>query len=154
MAEVVDRDPANHVVVLSARREHSISRICTVANGSSTVTGSILLTVLNGSKVSDIFYLTTWITSFISASLATNFVATSLLALRIWNLRRETSQYPNPVSNNFVSYRLFRVLIDSGALYSITLLITLILYVLDSNAQYIMVDTVRRCLSFRSFITS
>jgi hypothetical protein len=142
MAKVVGRDPSNCVVVFCRRRERSIFMTCIVANASSTVTGSKLLTILNGSKVHNIFYLTSWITSLFSASLATNFVATGLLALRIWYLYRETSRYPNPISDNPVFYRLFRVLVDSGVLYSMTLLITLVLFVLDSNAQFIMVDIV------------
>jgi hypothetical protein len=102
----------------------------------------MLLTILNGSKVKDIFYLTSWITSFFSASLATNFVATSLLALRIWYLYRETTRFPDTMFDNPAFYRLFRVLVDSGALYSMTLLIALILFVRNSNAQFIMVDIV------------
>jgi hypothetical protein len=35
-----------------------------------------------------------------------------------------------------------RVVIDSGVLYSVTLLVALILYVRNSNAQYILVDMV------------
>jgi hypothetical protein len=36
-----------------------------------------------------------------------------------------------------------RVVIDSGILYSVTLLIALITYLRNSNAQYILVDMVR-----------
>ena len=133
--------------------ENSTSITCVAANTSSTATGiGVLATLSNGHG--NIFYLSSWISSFFSASLATNFVSAGLLALRIWHLYRETSRYPNATSNNPMCYRVFRVLLDSGALYSMTLLIALILYLLHSNAQFIMVDVVSlfTSLSVPSFL--
>jgi hypothetical protein len=90
----------------------------------------------------DIFSLSRWVNSFFSASLATNFISTGLLALRIWQVYRKTGGCSGPISET-VLYRFGRVLVDSGMLYSVTLLIALILYVCKSNVQYIVIDSVR-----------
>jgi hypothetical protein len=88
-----------------------------------------------------IFINNGWVESFFSASLGANFVATSILALRIWQLHREVGRYPGPLSEN-AFYRIFRVLVDSGVLYSITLFISLILFLCKSNALFIALDAV------------
>ena len=111
-------------------------------------TGSgILAIIFNASneKTVKIFYLDSWGKSFFSASLAANFVATSLLALKIWQVHHNTGGCSCSISET-VPYRLGRVFVDSGMLYSMTLLITLILFAWNSNGQYIMVDCVRHSL--------
>ena len=92
------------------------------------------------------FSLGLFINSYFSASLAANFIATGLLALKIWKVYRKTGRRTGPISET-VLYRIGRVLVDSGMLYSVTLLIAMILYVCKSNAQYIVIDCVRHSLS-------
>jgi hypothetical protein len=97
-------------------------------------------------KTIEVFGLSSLGNSFLSASLATNFIATGLLALRIWQVYRKTGGCSGPISET-VFYRFGRVLVESGMLYSTSLLIALILYVCKSNGQYVMIDCVRHSLS-------
>ena len=124
-------------------------RKCVTANAFSTATGSVLLNSISEGihgKAIDYFSFSSWVNSYFAASLAANFIATGLLALKIWQVYRKTGRYSGPVSET-VFYRFGRVLVDSGMLYSVTLLIALILYVCKSNGQYIMIDCVRHSLS-------
>jgi hypothetical protein len=117
-----------------------------MANAFSIATGSTMLTMVSEGirgKTIEVFGLSSWANSFLSASLATNFIATGLLALRIWQVYRKTGGCSGPISET-VFYRFGRVLVESGMLYSTSLLITLILYVCQSNGQYIMIDCVRQ----------
>jgi hypothetical protein len=104
-----------------------------------------MLSIVSKGKTIEVFSLSKWVNSFFSASLATNFIATGLLALRIWQVYRQTGGCSGPISKT-VLYRFGRVLVESGMLYSTSLLITLILYVCQSNGQYIMIDCVRHSL--------
>jgi hypothetical protein len=97
-------------------------------------------------KTLDTFSFSSCIKSFFSATLAANFVATGLLALRIWQIHHKTGGYLGPISET-VLYRLGRVLVESGMLCSMTLLITLIMFICESNGMYIMLDCVRHSLS-------
>jgi hypothetical protein len=116
------------------------------ANAFPIATGAVMLNIVSKGKTIEVFSLGSWVNSFFSASLATNFIATGLLALRIWQVHRKTSGCSGPISKT-VLYRIGRVLVESGMLYSTSLLIALILYVRKSNGQYIMIDCVRHYLS-------
>jgi hypothetical protein len=133
--------------VLGKIQSHLSKRF--MVNAFSIATGSGLLNILSKGihgETIEVFSLSRWITPFCSASLVANFVATGLLALRIWQVQRKTSGCSGPVSKT-VLYRFGRVLVESGMLYSTSLLIALILYICKSNGQYIMIDCVRHSLS-------
>ncbi|KAI0632006.1 hypothetical protein C8Q77DRAFT_893101 [Trametes polyzona] len=78
-----------------------------------------------------------WIVSFFSLTLATNIICTGLVALRIWWINRAIMKFTSR------SYRpiLFLVL-ESGAVYSVTLMALLILYKTGSWFQYVLLDAI------------
>ncbi|OCB90902.1 hypothetical protein A7U60_g1863 [Sanghuangporus baumii] len=76
-----------------------------------------------------------WIVSFFSLTLATNIICTALVAARIWKLNRSIMSFASH------SYRPIIILvIESGAVYSVTLLALLILYKAQSWFQYVLLD--------------
>ncbi|KAF8896594.1 hypothetical protein BD779DRAFT_1668355 [Infundibulicybe gibba] len=78
-----------------------------------------------------------WIISFFSLTLVTNIICTSLIAFRIWYVNHQCTAFSSR------SLRpVLRLVIESGAIYSITLLVLLILYKTHSWFQYVVVDAV------------
>ena len=114
-----------------------------------------------------------WITSVYALSLATNLSSTctchaldscltlaltpsplaALLAFKIWSVARKSAQYR---SNNIFT-PVLRVIIESGAVYSMTITAALISFVVQSNGVYVVLDMVsliRPCVrSFRSMVS-
>ncbi|KAK7438192.1 hypothetical protein VKT23_018123 [Stygiomarasmius scandens] len=84
----------------------------------------------------EIFAFAEWINGFFGMSLATNLIGTGLLAYRIWRINETTAQFRN---QGFM-LPVFRVIIDAGILYSVTLTITLVTFEVRSNAQTICLD--------------
>jgi len=80
--------------------------------------------------------LTGWITSFFTLTLTTNIVCTSLIAIRIWYTTRKVSRF----SGQQTLMPVVIVVLESGAIYSISCLTLLTVYVLGSNAQYPALD--------------
>ena len=62
-----------------------------------------------------------------------------LLAFRIWQVKRQSRQY---LGTNALS-PLLRVVIESGAIYSMTVTAALITFVTKSNGVYVVLDIVR-----------
>ncbi|KAI0761630.1 hypothetical protein BD413DRAFT_485645 [Trametes elegans] len=78
-----------------------------------------------------------WITAYFSMTFATNVICTALVAYRVWAINQK------PLS--FMHNRLRSVMVlilESGAIYSATLLALLILYNTDSWFQYVVLDAV------------
>jgi len=78
-----------------------------------------------------------WITSFISLTLCTNVVCTCLIAIRILRIGNGVR---NTVATQNLSLNALTVLAESAALYSGSVLSLMITYLLDSNAQYTVLD--------------
>ncbi|KAI0352622.1 hypothetical protein OH77DRAFT_770519 [Trametes cingulata] len=78
-----------------------------------------------------------WITAFFSMTFATNAICTALVAYRIWAINRAHLSF---------RHRRLRpvmvLIVESGAIYSATLLALLILYNVDSWFQYVILDSV------------
>lgn len=74
-----------------------------------------------------------WIEAFFACTMATNGLTTALIVLRIWksniDVRRFGQSNLGPV---------MAIILESGALYSITVFVLLMLYVAQTNAQYIV----------------
>jgi len=109
------------------------------------VLGTNIALATASSHAGDVFFVNTgrWITANYSMTLATNLTATSLLAYRIWSVKRHSSKY-------FGSSRLspvLRVVIESGALYSVTITAALITFVSKSNAVYVILDMISPIIS-------
>ncbi|KAI0821754.1 hypothetical protein BC628DRAFT_1393411 [Trametes gibbosa] len=110
--------------------------------------GSIGLNVslVNSSKHSgDVFELQTgrWITAVYALTLGTNLSSTLLLAGRIWTVTRRSAQYR---SSDFLG-PVLRVIIESGAIYSVTITAALISFVAKSNAVYVILDVISPIIS-------
>ncbi|KAI0086917.1 hypothetical protein BDY19DRAFT_893960 [Irpex rosettiformis] len=84
-----------------------------------------------------------WITSIYSTTLATNLSATSLLAYRIWRVNQRTTQWR---TKDHLS-PILRVVIESGALYSLTIIAALITFVIQSPGVYIILDMISPIIS-------
>jgi len=78
-----------------------------------------------------------WILSFFSLTLATNLICTGLIAYRFWYINRKTLM---PISDHTRS--IWLLIIESGAIYSATLMTLLILYKSESWFQYVILDAV------------
>ena len=76
------------------------------------------------------------------SSIYNNHVVVVLLVFKIWSISRQSAQYR---SNSVVSPTL-RVIIESGAIYSMTITIALVLFAVKSPAQYILLDLVSSAL--------
>lgn len=90
------------------------------------------------------FNIAQWGTALFAISLATNITVTSLIAGRIWWLSRETAVLG--VKHLRKYHRAIAIIIESGAIYSVSLLILLVLYCLQSNAQYIAYDALSQIM--------
>ncbi|KAK0437129.1 uncharacterized protein EV420DRAFT_203608 [Desarmillaria tabescens] len=77
-----------------------------------------------------------WITSFISMTLCTNIICTSLIAYRILSIQRAVR---NVIQVKPARSALMMV-IESAAVYSASVLSLMITYTLGSNAQYTVLD--------------
>ncbi|KAJ7078233.1 hypothetical protein C8R43DRAFT_1245304 [Mycena crocata] len=103
------------------------------------VTGYGATRILLLARQEGVFFhgLTPWITSFFVMSLALNIMCTLCIAYRI--LRTRMALHKDHVGNSRV-YSALIVFLESAATYSTSLLVLLIVYVLNSNAQYILLD--------------
>jgi len=106
----------------------------------STATGvGILFSFARVVPEAEIFVvqLSQWIVSFFSMTLATNIICTALVGFRIWFVNRQ-----NMVLFGHSMRPVLLLVIESGAVYSATLLTLLILYKTDSWFQYVLLDAV------------
>ncbi|KAJ6495812.1 hypothetical protein C8R47DRAFT_373389 [Mycena vitilis] len=105
----------------------------------STATGIGILWAFDKVGRAEIFAeeLSRWITSFFSMTFATNVICTALVAYRVWSINKK-----------HVSFRVHKLrplmllIVESGAIYSATLMVLLILYNVDSWFQYVVLDAV------------
>ncbi|RPD53075.1 hypothetical protein L227DRAFT_470950, partial [Lentinus tigrinus ALCF2SS1-6] len=93
----------------------------------------------------DVFAVQTgqWITSVYSLTLATNLSSTTLLAFKIWTVTRKSAQFR---STNFLA-PVLRTIIESGAIYSMTITAALISFVVKSNGVYVLLDMISPIIS-------
>ncbi|KAF9067591.1 hypothetical protein BDP27DRAFT_1534933 [Rhodocollybia butyracea] len=105
----------------------------------STTAGIGLLNTFAHIGVAEIFtpQLSPWIVSFFSLTLATNSICTALVAYRIWDINRLVINFYNHSWSPAIV-----LVIESGAIYSATLLSLLILYKIESWFQYVLLDAI------------
>ncbi|KIJ67247.1 hypothetical protein HYDPIDRAFT_25717 [Hydnomerulius pinastri MD-312] len=105
----------------------------------SLTTGIGLLVVLNRPLTQAYTVeLTHWVWAFLSCNLAQNLLVTALIVARIWRVNIQSSKF---VSGGGL-WSVIVVLLESGALYSSSVLIFLVTYVCQNNAAMIMTDAV------------
>src|ERR1700691_5157290 len=97
------------------------------------------------STVGNIFAPVTyrWVISFYTTTLAMNLLSTILLAFCIWNIDRRVSHIR---STKGPLRPVLRVVLDSGLLYSVTLVAALARFTAQSTAVYVIWDMVISCL--------
>ncbi|KAI0632706.1 hypothetical protein C8Q77DRAFT_1262323 [Trametes polyzona] len=110
--------------------------------------GSIGLNIalVNSSKLAgDVFAVQTgrWITAVYALTLGTNLSSTLLLAGRIWTVTRRSAQY----RSSDILGPVLRVIIESGAIYSMTITAALISFVVKSNGVYVILDMISPIIS-------
>jgi len=103
---------------------------------SSAAMAAFLLYNMALANPSSIFILGKSIDAFFACTLSSNMTSTGLLAYRIWKINGATSS--SRVGGSLVP--IARVVADSGALYSVTLVVAMITFVSGSNSQFILVD--------------
>jgi len=79
---------------------------------------------------------TRWIVSFIVMTLSTNVLCTSLIAVKIWKINSFSAQF---VGRSLTPVML--MVIESGAIYSCTLVALLVCYLTRSPGQYLILDS-------------
>ncbi|KAH8105666.1 hypothetical protein DFH11DRAFT_1642709 [Phellopilus nigrolimitatus] len=84
-----------------------------------------------------------WVTSFFSMTLITNFSCTALIAFRIWRIELRTSAMFR--LNNSLSPVMVAI-IESGAIYSATLISLLATYLSGSDGQYPVLDSIAQII--------
>ncbi|KAJ6519346.1 hypothetical protein C8R45DRAFT_18985 [Mycena sanguinolenta] len=102
------------------------------------MTCAIFAKIQPGSTVFD-KELDSWIKTFFVIAVAQNIITTTLMAWRIAAADRQTSSY-RVTKNNLLP--ILRILIESAALYLTAEIILLILYVANSNAQFILLEII------------
>ncbi|KAJ7431323.1 hypothetical protein FB451DRAFT_1157165 [Mycena latifolia] len=115
-----------------------------------TTCGAILtytFATLNKAALIDTASATPWVDSMIALTLSMNILTTSLIVYRIWSVDKETSSMV-ATSSTARSRRvsrlksIMRILIDSAALYTISVIIFVATYIAGSNANYGTSDNV------------
>ena len=85
--------------------------------------------------------LTHFISTFFGLGLTQNIITTCLIAFRIWHRDHFVSTMrAGGGRSNLMP--VVHVLVESAAIYVATMLILVILYVLNHNAQYIVLETI------------
>ncbi|RPD53076.1 hypothetical protein L226DRAFT_563981 [Lentinus tigrinus ALCF2SS1-7] len=100
---------------------------------------------LTDAQTRDVFGETTgrWITATYSLTLATNLLTTVILALKIWQVARRSARYLSESSLTPILH----VIVESGAIYSITVAAALVAFLLKSNVVYVILDMISPIIS-------
>ncbi|KAJ7931732.1 hypothetical protein B0H13DRAFT_2524736 [Mycena leptocephala] len=115
-----------------------------------TTCGAILtytFATLNKAALIDTASATPWVDSMIALTLSMNILTTSLIVYRIWTVDKQTCNMI-ATSSTARSRRVsrlksvMRILIDSAALYTVSVIIFVITYIAGSNANYGTSDNV------------
>ncbi|KAI0668282.1 hypothetical protein C8Q78DRAFT_980264 [Trametes maxima] len=100
----------------------------------------------------DIFEAATsrWLTGNWGMTLITNVCATLALAFRIWQVTSKSAQYRQGGRLSPI----LRVIVESGALYSLTVTAALVLFLVESNGVYVVLDMISPviCIVFNMII--
>ncbi|KAL0945799.1 hypothetical protein HGRIS_012086 [Hohenbuehelia grisea] len=77
-----------------------------------------------------------WLTSFCSLTMCTNLYCTSVIVWRIYYTRRATASFQRNLS--YVAL----IIVESGAIYTCSVLACLITYIIGSRGQFVALDSV------------
>ncbi|KAA1474547.1 hypothetical protein DENSPDRAFT_781941 [Dentipellis sp. KUC8613] len=90
-----------------------------------------------------------WIPAVYAMTLGTNLSATSLVAFRIWHVTRVSADHRSTPLRSIMN-----VVLESGAIYSATIIAALVTFVLKSNANYVILDLISPviCIVFHMIV--
>ncbi|KAH8092471.1 hypothetical protein BXZ70DRAFT_875870, partial [Cristinia sonorae] len=90
--------------------------------------------------------LSPFITSVLLLILSLNLIATTLIVFKIWKIQSVTARYVSSYGQgrqeNTTLRRAMRIIIESGAIYSVSLITFFVVYIAGNNAQYGVSDCV------------
>jgi len=90
-----------------------------------------------------VFALKNWVSTFFSITLFTNFSCTALIAYKIWSTTRQTGQLLSTSGvHSRSTFSALMIVVESGAIYSISLVTLLATFLSGSWSQYIALDAV------------
>jgi len=117
------------------------------------VTGITASVVAQDSTQSGVFGgpLQQWITAFWATSLSTNLLVTLLLIGRIWYIDRKVTRL-GAGDRQSPLRPILQILIDAGAIYTLTLVVALICFLSESNGQYVVLDMVTPIISITFYM--
>ncbi|OAX36780.1 hypothetical protein K503DRAFT_694469 [Rhizopogon vinicolor AM-OR11-026] len=90
-----------------------------------------------------------WVISFYSMAFATNVIATSILAFKLWSVHQGSSRMRTTRSH---VYPVLLVIMECGALYSMSLVTMLATYLTASNSAYIVIDMIGQIIPITFFM--
>ncbi|KIJ09555.1 hypothetical protein PAXINDRAFT_17342 [Paxillus involutus ATCC 200175] len=81
-----------------------------------------------------------WVISFCSTALATNLIATGLLTVKLWVAHRNEAEFH--CTNEYVFHPILVIIMECGAVYSLSMTTMLVVYLSGSNSMYILIDMI------------
>ncbi|KAF8552348.1 hypothetical protein OG21DRAFT_149628 [Imleria badia] len=94
--------------------------------------------------------LSQWITAFWATAFTTNLLTTLLLVYRIWYVDRRATRLRGHRHSQLRP--ILYIIVDAGAIYSLTLLVGLICFVCQTNGQYVVLDMVTPIISITFYM--
>ncbi|KAF8129475.1 hypothetical protein EV363DRAFT_1399813 [Boletus edulis] len=118
----------------------------------SGITGIVIGYVSATARQSGVFggALSRWITLWWATALATNLLATLLLLLRIWHIDRKAKGMHGDHQSQL--RRILHIIVDAGVIYTLTLLVALICFLLQSDGQQVVLDMVTPIISITFYM--
>ncbi|KAF8637285.1 hypothetical protein AX17_002924 [Amanita inopinata Kibby_2008] len=101
-----------------------------------------------------------WALSFYALALATNVIATGLLAYKIWHVNRAVARIRSSSTATTHSYSdgnsslqsLLLLILECGALYSFTLIVMISVYTAKSNSAYLVIDLIGQIIPITFYV--
>ncbi|OAX36777.1 hypothetical protein K503DRAFT_772177 [Rhizopogon vinicolor AM-OR11-026] len=90
-----------------------------------------------------------WVVLFLTTAFVTNLLTTSILALKLWLVHRRSLGIR--VTRSQV-YPIMRIIVESGALYSVSLVTMLATYLSASNSAYVVTDMICQIIPITFFL--
>ncbi|KAF5310296.1 hypothetical protein D9619_010551 [Psilocybe cf. subviscida] len=103
---------------------------------------TIVIEATLGTGVLNQSQLKPFITGTLSMTLAMNVITTSLMVYRIWNIQQRTNRRLSRLSGIDPYSRVLRVLIECGAIYTVSVIILFVCYLANNNAQLPVSDSI------------
>ncbi|KAF5370986.1 hypothetical protein D9615_010000 [Tricholomella constricta] len=121
-------------VVWSRRFRVIIAPIITSTTGTSCGVTAAIIGTTAAQNTNRGRPLTPLIVALISLTMTTNFLTSSLIVSRIWNVKRDTSRYKTSPYQDPLA-RAIRVTVEAGLIYSASLIALLVTYLVHHTSQ-------------------